>query len=144
MSKTLINDIVMLTREGWRPYRADTQGRVYEALACARQKKAYWFVRGDVFLCVGCARRCSLVRPEGFCPPLPLNYPQPEQPYSLTPLEMVRTKYLLNVYEAAYCLNCSDRMVYRYIDRGILHRIREAPVRVLAADVFRLMNNIDE
>lgn len=144
MSKTLIDDIVKLTRNGWRPYRAEAQGHVYTALECQRQQKAYWFVRGDVFLCVGCARRCSLSRPEGFSLPLPILYPQPSEPYSLTPLEMVQRKHLLNVYEAAYCLNCSDRVIYRWIDGGELRRVKKNPVRVLAEDVFRMMNNIDE
>lgn len=143
MSKTLIDDIVKLIRDGWRPYRAAAQGHVYNTLACQRQKKAYWFVRGDVFLCVGCARNCSLSRPEGFALPLPLNYPQPPEPYTLTPLEMVQRKCLLNVYEAAYCLNCSDRVVYRWIEQGKLRRLKDLPVRVLAKDVFRMMHNVD-
>lgn len=143
MSKTLITDIVTLTREGWRPYNASPQSAVYERLDCERSKKAYWFVRGDIFLCVGCARRCSLVRPEGFSLPLPLLYPVPAQPYSLTPMEMTQVKHLLNVFEAAYCLNCSHRMIYRWIETGDLRAAKGRPRRVLAADVFRLMNTLE-
>lgn len=150
MTKTLIQDIVTLTKEGWRPYNAKPDRSVYERIGCAhvlkgKAGKPYWFVREDVFCCVGCGSRCTLVRPAGFPLPLPMpvRYPEPERPYTLTPQEMVQKKYLLNVYEAAYCLNCADRTVYKYIDRGLLRRVKEAPIRVLAADVFRLMNNLE-
>lgn len=145
MSKTLIRDIVTLTREGWRPYGAEPQGEVYTRLGCTKHKqsKPYWFVRGDIYLCVGCAQRCSLSRPDGFPLPLPIKYPQPETPYALTPIEMVRRRHLLTVKEAGYCLNVSDRTVYAWIENGILTAVKLTPKRVLASDVDRLMNSLD-
>ena len=74
MSRTRIQEIVMLTREGWRPYDAEPDRSVYERLGCPHflrgRRKPFWFVRDDVFCCIGCADHCTLKRPAGF--PLPL------------------------------------------------------------------------
>ena len=82
MSRTLITDIVQLTRDGWRPYGGQPEGYVYERLGCpyllTKRNRPYWFVKSDLYLCVGCARRCSLVRPDGFPLPLPIRYPKPQ------------------------------------------------------------------
>lgn len=149
MSRTLINDIVLLTREGWRPYGAQPAGVVYERLRCehvlkGRTGRPYWFVRGDVFCCVGCAVRCSLVRPVGFSLPLPIKYPQPDAPYALTPQEMVTRKALLRVDEAAYCLNVSDRKVRNWVDEGRLVALKINPVRIKAESVAAMMRDFDE
>ena len=37
MSRTLITDIVQLTRDGWRPYGGRPEGYVYERLGCPYQ-----------------------------------------------------------------------------------------------------------
>ncbi|WP_294622929.1 helix-turn-helix domain-containing protein [uncultured Bilophila sp.] len=145
MSRTLIMDIVRLTRDGWRPYSGRPEGYVYERLGCpyllAQRGKPYWFVKGDLYLCVGCVRRCSLSRPEGFPAQLPIRYPEPRQPYTLTPYEMVEKKPLLTVEEAAYCLNVSKRTVYDYIDLGKLNVLKEGPKRVSSRDVRRMMED---
>ena len=145
MSRTLITDIVQLTRDGWRPYNGRPEGYVYERLGCpyqlAKRSKPYWFVKGDLYLCVGCARRCSLSRPEGFPLPLPIRYPEPRLPYTLTPYEMVEKKPLLTVEEAAYCLNVGKRTVYGYIDMCKLNVLKENPKRVSSKDVKRMMED---
>lgn len=152
MSK-LIDDIVVLTREGWRPYRGHVQSSVYENLDCRHgllthretRTRPYWFSRGELFLCVGCSRKCGLNRPAGFEPPLPIRHrTPPEQVYHLTPQELVSRKALLNVYEAAYCLNVSNNSVYRYIYEGRLPATKDRPIRVRASDVAAMMENIDE
>lgn len=144
MSKTLIKDIVLLTREGWRPYGAQPAEFVYDRLRCSQRGRAYWFVRGDVFCCVGCASRCSLARPDGFSLPLPINYPQPDEPFTLTPQEMVTRKALLRVDEAAYCLNVSDRKVRKWAEEGRLVALKDAPVRISAESVAAMMHDFDE
>ena len=108
MSRTRIQEIVMLTREGWRPYDAEPDRSVYERLGCPHflrgRRKPFWFVRDDVFCCIGCADHCTLKRPAGFPLPLPIRYPgvPPVRPYTLTPQEMVDRHDLLNVRQAAY------------------------------------------
>lgn len=145
MSRTLITDIVQLTRDGWRPYNGRPEGYVYERLGCpyqlTKRGKPYWFVKGDLYLCVGCVNRCSLARPEGFPVQLPIRYPEPKQPYTLTPEEMVRKKTLLLVDEAAYCLNVSRRKVYDYIDMGKLNVLKGNPKRVSSQEVKRMMED---
>lgn len=148
MSKTLIREVVILTHDGWRPYSAEPEGNVYKRLQCpfamtGSRNRPYWFVKGDIFLCLGCGRRCSLSRPAGFILPLPINYPQPKQPYTLTPAEMVSRKALLLVKEAAYCLNVSESKVYRYINEGKLNTLKDAPKRVSAADVRKMMEDFE-
>lgn len=151
MSRTRIMDIVTLTRNGWRPYNAKPDKKVYEALGCElalnkRKDKPFWFVRDDVFCCVGCAAHCTLKRPTGFPLPLPINYPQmpPEQGYYLTPLEMLERHDLLNAKQAAYCLNVSERTIYNLIAEGKLVRLRENPVRVRSSEVKALREDFDE
>lgn len=148
MSKSLILDIVALTDKGWRPYGDQPEGRVYEKLGCARMStRPMWFVRGDMYLCIGCQRRCCLTRPAGFPARLPIRYEdrgKREYPaYALTPEEMVTNKHFLLVEEAAYCLNLAPRTVREWIDAGILRKAKRRPVRVLAEDVRREMRNLD-
>lgn len=149
MSKTLIREVVMLTRDGWRPYSAEPNGNVYERLRCpfaaaGSRNRPYWFVKGDLFLCLGCSRRCSLSRPEGFILTLPINYPQPKQPYTLTPAEMVIRKSLLRVEEAAYCLNVSNRKIRDWIADGRLITLNVRPRRIKAESVAAMMQDFDE
>lgn len=149
--KTLIQDIVSLTRDGWRLYDAQPVPSVYERLKCPHaakggRNKPHWFVRDDNFLCIGCASRCLLKRPTGFPLPLPIRYNivPPERPFTLTPKEMLARHDLLNVRQAAYCLNVSERTIYDYIAEGKLIRLRENPARVRTKEVIELRNNFDE
>ena len=151
MSKTLVKDIVTLIERGWRPYSLDVapESIVYDRLDCpyAANKKGkmpVWFVRGDIFLCLGCVRRCCLSRPEGFMTLLPLRYSVVNAPYALTPWEMVERRALLQVHEVAYCLNISDRNVYTWIDEGKLRSTNDKPVRVPVEDVKFKMLDLDE
>ena len=150
MSRARIQEIVTLTKEGWRPYDAEPERKVYEKLGCnyALRKKGrpFWFVKEDTFTCIGCASHCTLKRPAGFPAPLPIRYSvvPPEQPFTLTPLEMLERHDLLSVRQAAYCLNISERMVYDYIAEGKLIRLRENPVRVRSKEVKELRENFDE
>lgn len=149
--RKLIQDIVTLTKEGWRPYDAEPDRSVYEKLGCThvlrwQKRKPSWFVRGDVFCCIGCADHCTLKRPAGFPLPLPIRYSvvPPDQPYTLTPLEMLARHDILTVRQAAYCLNISERQVYDYIAEGKLVKLKDAPVRVRADEVKALRKDFDE
>lgn len=153
MTKTKIKDIIELTKSGWRAYNEDPHSAIYSKLNCpyapakdeeGRKKRKthapFWFVRADSFLCVGCSRRCTLFRPEGFIQPLPINYEErTDEPYTLTPREMVERKALLRIDEAAYCLNISDRTVRDWIDMGKLRRTEDYPIRVPSEDVAARM-----
>ena len=88
----------------------------------------------------------SLKRPAGFPLPLPIRYPgvPPVRPYTLTPQEMVDRHDLLNVRQAAYCLNVSERTIYDYIAEGKLVRLKENPVRVRSKEVKELRGDFDE
>ena len=149
--RTRIQEIVTLTKEGWRPYDAEPDRSVYEKLGCnhalrGQKRKPFWFVRDDVFCCIGCADHCTLKRPAGFPLPLPIRYNVvlPEMPFTLTPQEMLARHDLLNVRQAAYCLNVSERTIYDYIAEGKLIRLRENPARVRTKEVIELRNNFDE
>lgn len=150
MSKARIREIVTLVKEGWRPYNAEPERKVYEKLGCtyvlSGKRKPFWFVRGDVFCCIGCADHCTLKRPAGFPLPLPIRYSSipSEQPYSLTPQEMVNRHDILNVKQAAYCLNVSERTIYDYIAEGKLIRLKDSPVRVRSKEVKELRGDFDE
>lgn len=154
MTRTKIQTIIELVHRGWRAYSADPQSPVYEKLNCEfaperdengkkkrKRSEPYWFVRGDSFVCVGCLKACALSRPEGFILPLPIQYEErPEEPYNLTPEEMVQRKALLRIDEVSYCLNISDRTVRDWIDLGKLRRTEDYPIRVPSEDVKARMN----
>lgn len=153
MSKSKIMDIVTLTREGWRPYDAVPDKKVYEGIGCEvvlsskkSRVKPFWFVREDVFCCIGCPNHCTLKRPTGFPMPLPINYPPlpHDRQYQLTPKEMMARLNVLNAKQAAYCLNVSERTIYNYIAEGRLPRLRDNPVRVRASDVRDMAEDFDE
>lgn len=152
MSRTRIMDIVTLTREGWRPYEMEPEPQVYERLNCQlkssqrSREKPFWFVRDDVFCCIGCASHCVLKNPAGFQMPLPIRCPvkKPNQDYYISPGEMLARHDLLNAKQAAYCLNVSERTIYNYIAEGKLVRLKENPVRVRSAEVKALRENFDE
>ena len=144
-------EIVTLTKEGWRPYNAEPDRSVYEKLGCnhalrGSRRKPFWFVKDDVFCCIGCADHCVLKRPAGFPLPLPIRYAvvPPDQPFTLTPLEMLARHDILNVRQAAYCLNVSERQIYDYIAEGRLVKLKDNPVRVRAAEVNALRKDFDE
>lgn len=151
MNNSRILDIVTLTKEGWRPYNAEPERSVYEKIGCepflrGNRRKQFWFVRGDVFCCIGCAGHCTLKRPAGFPLPLPIKYAivPPAPQYTLTPLELLEKLDLLNVRQAAYCLNVSERQIYDYIADGRLVKLRTYPVRVRAAEVKAMRKDFDE
>ncbi|MDE5832037.1 MAG: helix-turn-helix domain-containing protein [Desulfovibrio sp.] len=157
MSRTRIMDIVALTREGWRPYELEPDQQVYDRLKCPFKPAAdnrrnrskdrpFWFVRDDVFCCIGCASHCTLKNPAGFQVPLPIRCPvkKPNQDYYITPGEMLARHDLLNAKQAAYCLNVSERTIYNYIAEGKLVRLKENPVRVRSSEVKALRENFDE
>lgn len=149
--RTRVLEIVMLTKEGWRPYDAEPERSVYERLGCnhvlrGHKRKPFWFVKEDTFICIGCSAHCALKRPAGFPLPLPIRYPQPPpgQGYYLTPLEMLERHDLLNAKQAAYCLNVSERKIYDYIAVGKLVKLKDNPVRVRTEEVKALREDFDE
>lgn len=151
MARTRIMDIVTLIRDGWRPYEFTPEFSVYERLGCElvlknRKDKPFWFVRGEVFCCIGCHSHCTLKRPAGFQIPLPIPSPPicREHGYYITPKEMLDRHDLLNAKQAAYCLNVSERTIYNYIAEGKLVRLKENPVRVRSSEVRALRENFDE
>ncbi len=149
MSKTLIKDVIALTKDGWRPYPGQPDSVVYARIGCPNwQKKTngpYWFVRDKFYLCVGCASRCLLENPAGFVPMLPVRMVEEPQPfYSISPQEMLDRHDLLTVRQAAYVLNVSERTVYDYIAEGKLVRLKERPARIRASEVKALRENFDE
>lgn len=157
MTKTKIKDIIWLIDQGWRVYNAVPNSRIYDRLNCQyapevcedgrkkrKNREPVWFVHSDNFVCIGCPRRCSLSRPEGFILPLPIQYEERKQPYTLTPAEMVQRKSLLRVDEVSYCLNISERTVYDWIAEGKLRRTEDLPVRVPSEDVAYRMKRLME
>lgn len=84
------------------------------------------------------------MRPSGFPPILPINYPPVDEPFMLSPQELVSKRHTLRVDEAAYCLNVSERQIYNMVAEGKLVALREKPVRVRAADVALAMEDFDE
>ncbi|MDL2314351.1 DNA-binding protein [Desulfovibrio sp. OttesenSCG-928-C14] len=156
----LVSEILLLVREGWRPYHGTVTREVYRKLGCQYWSNSgscrlstcirnhpYWFTRGEVFLCLGCPRKCGLHRPEGFQLPLPLKYGSAgaaKKEARLSPQELVARKPTLLVKEAAYCLSVSERLIYKYIADGRLAALKDRPMRVRSEEVAGLMSSFDE
>ncbi len=138
-----IDDALALQQRGFVRYTGEVDQAVYDRLACKQNKKAVWFVKGDVHQCIGCTKRCLLTNPAGFRALLvPMRAARHKAAFAALPQisakDLLFSKLVLRVDEAAYCLNVSEREVYNLIDEGVLERPSDRnPVRVTAASVRR-------
>jgi len=140
-----IDQIIKLTQCGWRAYEGQASGAVYDNLECDQKQRgrARWFAKGDLLICVGCGRACTLPCPEGFQLPL-FKYPHPPSPvFRLSPDELLSKRKLLQIHEVAYVLNVSNRHVRRMIQSGRLLATKDKPLRVLVDEVRAKLNDVD-
>jgi len=147
-AKRLIEDLLVLLDQGYAPYTGNVDGRVYARHSCPRPEKAAWFTRAGRYICLGCARRCPQADAIGF----QLSLPGVRRGFqvafamlpSVTAQDLVRSKALLRVDEAAYVLNVSRSQVYQMIAEGKLDRHEDEPVRVTAESVREEMGRVVE
>ena len=146
---SIVQDVVTLINSGWRLFQGEVDRSVYEKQACPSlvNKRTYpkWFFLGDKFLCIGCPKKCGLIRPTGFQAQLEINYSEKAgEQYKLTPDEMLAKFKLLKVPQVAYCLNISEQKVYKMIAYSELPSIGR-PVRVPTEAVISfLKEQLDE
>lgn len=143
---SVIDDVVTLINNGWRIFQGEVEQAVYEKQHCPvlQNRRVYpkWFFLGDKYVCVGCSKRCSLVRPEGFQARLELLYPEePKSPFLLTPQEMLARLRFLTVEQAAYCLNVSKSQIYKMIRNAELLST-DSPKRIPVDEVKNYINKI--
>lgn len=144
---SIIKDIVFLINAGWRLFEGEVERKVYEKQDCPslhnRRISPKWFSQGDKYLCVGCAKKCSLVRPAGFQARLELLYPEKhDQRYLLTPEEMLNRLKLLTVDQVAYCLNVSPGKVYKMLARSELASTDDNPKRVPVEEIKAYLDRV--
>lgn len=143
--KSRIDQIIKLTQHGWRAYEGLATAAVYDNLDCEKNRRgrARWFAKGDLLICVGCDRSCSLSCPAGFQLSL-FKYPAPPHPaFRLLPDELLTRRKLLTVTETAYILNISPRRVRSLIYEGRFNVTKEAPTRIPVAEVKAMAENVD-
>jgi len=128
--------------KGFRPYKGNILGNVYERLKCKDPKKAFWICKWPLLYCFGCNQRCCPTS-EGFQAMLPEGDVRLHGKFSITPGEMVKAKSLLRADEAAYCLNISQSQVYALANEGKLDRHVDLPFRVTSESVINEMKRID-
>lgn len=145
MNATLCRTLKRMFDEGFRQYTGEIELRVYEQLGCKDQSRVYWICRWPILHCLGCNKRCTPKTPEGFQVPLVTALPNQlkGKDFSLSPEEMVASKTLLRVDEAAYCLNVSERTVRKLVDEGVLVRHLRQPIRVTAESVREEMGQVE-
>jgi excisionase family DNA binding protein len=140
-----IDQIIRLTQSGWRAYEGQATAAVFDNLNCEKpwRGRARWFARGNLLICVGCDRACTLSCPEGFQLPL-FTYPAaPAQPaFRLAPDELLAKRKLLTPNEAAYVLNVSSRQVRKMIHEGRLRVTKLAPLRVPVAEIKAMLADV--
>ena len=143
--KSKIDQIIKLTQSGWRAYEGQATATVYDNLDCEKGKRgrARWFAKGDLLVCIGCDRSCTLSCPDGFQLSL-FKYPAPPHPaFRLPPDELMAKRKLLTVNEAAYILNISARQVRRMIYEGRFPVTRDTPTRIPVAEVRAASEDVD-
>lgn len=147
-NKRAIEDLLALLARGYMPYRGEVEGCVYMRLRCPRTEKASWFVRGQQYVCLGCARRCSQTHGEGFQLILPGVRRGFQVAFATLPAisadELVAKKALLRVEEASFALGVSKSQVYQLIAEGRLIRHKDEPVRVTSRSVLEEMGRVAE
>ncbi len=143
--KSKIDQIIKLTQSGWRAYEGQATATVYDNLDCEKGKRgrARWFAKGDLLVCIGCDRNCTLSCPDGFQLSL-FKYPAPPRPaFRLPPDELMAKRKLLTVNETAYVLNISSRQVRRMIYEGRFQVTRDTPARIPVAEVRAASEDVD-
>lgn len=145
MNATLCRTLKKMFDDGFRQYAGEIDSQVYEQLGCKDATRAYWICRWPILHCLGCNRRCTPKIPTGFQVPLVTSSARQGsgKRFSLTPEEMVASKTLLRVDEAAYCLNVSERTVRKLVDEGVLVRHLRQPIRVTAESVREEMERVE-
>ncbi|MFO7595383.1 MAG: hypothetical protein R6W92_03445 [Desulfocurvibacter africanus] len=88
-------------------------------------------------VCLGCAKQCALVSPEGFELVLPVSLKKRVKSCfaylpQVSAQQLLESKLLLRVDEAAFVLNISESEVRNYVDEGRLAAHPEPPLRVTA------------
>lgn len=143
--KSRIDQIIKLTQTGWRAYEGQATAAVYDNLDCekSRRGRARWFAKGDLLVCIGCDRACTLPCPDGFQLPL-FKYPAPPSPvFQLSPEELLSRRKLLTVSEVAHVLNVSIRRVRNMIHEGRFSVTRVTPIRIPVAEVRAMAEDVD-
>lgn len=134
--------------DGWRPFEGVIKKEFTQTLPCAggsAKDVPFWIYRGDIYLCLGCHQSCTSDRSHSFSHAINVRHnTPPKDVYCLSPKEMLVKKALLNVHQAAYCLNVSNKAVYKYIYDGRLPATKDKPLRVRSSDVAAMIENIDE
>jgi hypothetical protein len=143
---SVVNDVLSLLGEGFRPYTGAIESSVQEEINCCNWPERCWFVKdadkGRTFICLGCnSRPCTLQNPEGFEltaeAPLHVNARlQFMDVKAVTPEQLLNSKGWFRVDEAAFILNVSTRTVRKLVDEGVLVRHVKNPVRI-AVDSLR-------
>ena len=143
--KSKIDQIIRLTQHGWRAYEGQATAAVYDNLECDKSQRgrARWFAKGDLLICVGCERACTLPCPDGFQLPL-FKYPAPPKAaFRLAPDELMSKRKLLTVAEAAYILNVSPRQIRNLIYEGRFNVTKDSPLRIPVAEIKAMAEDVD-
>lgn len=143
--KSRIDQIIKLTQTGWRAYEGQATAAVYDKQECekSRRGRARWFAKGDLLVCIGCERACTLSCPEGFQLPLFKYPPAPNPVFRLLPEELMKVRKLLTVNEVAYILNVSARCVRGMIYEGRFRATKDKPLRIPVEDIRAEVKNVD-
>lgn len=140
-SVSVFDDMLRLLQRGWVPYRGHVDGQTYDGLGCKASGKARWMHHGQKFVCLGCAKRCSLVDPAGFELLLPVSCQAKRLVFAVLPAvsaqDLLDKKILLNVPEVEFILNVSRRQVYNLLEEGRLESHSDSPTRITAESVRR-------
>ncbi|HML52879.1 MAG TPA: hypothetical protein PKC79_02170 [Solidesulfovibrio magneticus] len=139
---SVVDDVLSLLTKGYLPYAGLVEGDAYAALGCGPKRRPRWFFRDRKFVCLGCAKRCSVVDPVGFELVLPVTFKTKRLVYAQLPAvsahELVTKKALLTIPEVAFVLSIGRSQIYDMIEEGTLvqHPV-SPPARVTAESVRR-------
>lgn len=136
-----LDNVSLLVNACWKPYNEIIPDKIYSELECKHELAAEWYVNEDVYLCLGCPTHCLLHRPEGFdC------NPNQSGKFGATPAELLSKHELLTIKQAAYCLNVSYGLVFRWVVEGKIPATKFKPRRIPSSVIRQKMteNTVSE
>ncbi|WP_319543176.1 hypothetical protein [uncultured Pseudodesulfovibrio sp.] len=148
MSRTVVNKTLDMIKEGYAPYSGEIDDEVYDRLKCRKDKSRCWFVRATpenvFFVCLGCAKGCSLKNPVGFQAVLPMDLSRSVPVVAgvvpvISDEELLRIKTVLRLDEVMRITRLGETKAREAFTIGEFEVLEGLPLRATSESVRRYL-----